>query len=335
MSISNFNEIVKSDIETGTGEILEDYSSTGRKRNWSQKKKVSLAVFELYQKANEILPLLTESRLQQLRDCANDLIFATESNGKKKLVSANFCRVRMCEMCNWRKSLKLFIQISQITDKILADKKCRFLFVTLTMKNPVADELTNTIDKMNKAFSYLVNKNRTFAPAKLLKINLLGYMKSLEITYNSKTDTYHPHIHCIFELKTTYFKDGYITHKDWVSLWRQALNVDYDPLVNVKAIKNNTAKSVAEIAKYPVKSADVLSIKDKSKSVTALITLHYAMFKRRLITFGGDFKEYRRKLKLDDIEEGDLTHIEADNNSINAIAYTLFRYNAKVGAYIC
>ena len=36
-------------------------------------------------------------------------------------------------------------------------------------------------------------------------------MKAEEITYNSKAGTFHPHIHTIFEVKPSYFRDGYLT----------------------------------------------------------------------------------------------------------------------------
>ena len=112
--------------------------------------------------------------------------------------------------CNWRRSLKMYSQVSQITDKILTTRKSRFIFVTLTVKNPDAEHLTETLDLMNKGFSYITSNSRTFAPAQKFKESLQGYIKATEITYNSKENTYHPHIHCIFQVKTSYFTKGYI-----------------------------------------------------------------------------------------------------------------------------
>ena len=64
---------------------------------------------------------------------------------------------------------------------------------------------------MNKGFSYITSNSRTFAPAKKFKESLQGYIKATEITYNSEEDTYHPHIHCIFQVRPSYFKGtGYI-----------------------------------------------------------------------------------------------------------------------------
>ena len=320
---------------TETGELLEDVSATGRKRPWKEHKMGSMQLSDLFVRAEKYGLSLPETRLRDLRGCADVLWFLQDAEGKRRLKSANFCRVRVCPMCNWRRSLKLFSQVSAITDAIIAEKKARFIFVTLTVENVRGEVLRDTIDRLNKAFTYITAKSRTFAPARKLKENLLGYMKAEEITYNADRDDFHPHIHAILEVRPTYFKNGYIKQKDWTALWRAALGVDYDPLVDVRNIKGGTAKAVAEVAKYPVKMDAILKIADKEKAAKALTQLYAAIFKRRLVTFGGDFREYRRRLQLDDVENGDLTHVETEEKTFNAVAQVLFKWRANVGAYIC
>lgn len=321
----------------GTGESLEDVSATGRKRPWKEHKMGSMQLAELFCFTEKKYGrLLSASRLQSLKECADALCFLQDAEGKRRLKSANFCRIRVCPMCNWRRSLKLFSQVSAMTDAILAEKKVRFIFVTLTIQNVRGDVLRDTIDQLNKAFKYITDKHQTFAPAQKLKENLLGYMKAEEITYNAERDDFHPHIHAILEVRPTYFSgDGYIKQKDWTALWRAALGVDYDPLVDVRNIKGGTAKAVAEVAKYPVKMDSILKIADRDRAAKALTQLYTAIFRRRLVTFGGDFKEYRRRLQLDDVETGDLTHVETEEKTFNAVAQVLFRWRANVGAYIC
>lgn len=324
------------EIVTRTGEILEDVSRTGRKRPWKEHKMGSMQLAELFRAAEKYGHSLPETRLRDLEECADVLWFLQDAEGKRRLKSANFCRVRVCPMCNWRRSLKLFSQVSAITDAILAEKKARFIFVTLTVQNVRGDVLRETIDELNRAFKYIVDKHQTFAPAKKLKKNLLGYMKAEEITYNADRDDFHPHIHAILEVRPSYFRgDGYIKQKDWTAMWRAALGVDYDPLVDVRNIKGGTAKAVAEVAKYPVKMDNILKIADKDKAAKALTQLYSAIFKRRLVTFGGDFREYRRRLDLDDVETGDLTHVEAESKTFNAVAQVLFKWRVSTGAYIC
>lgn len=340
-SVADYKNFGKPEIVTGTGEILEDRSATGRLRPWSDMKKQNLELLELFKVARCInSDIISDSRFQALADCASWTQWAELVTGGRKLVQANFCRVRLCPMCAWRRSLKLFAQVSKITDSILADKKVRFIFVTLTVRNVRGYELRDTIKRMNEGFKYLVQDRKGITASAGLRKNLLGYMKAIEVTYNSRRNDFHPHIHCIFELSPSYFKGkssggGYLTHSDWRQMWRAVMKLDYEPQVGVCAIKNTTAKAVAEVAKYPVKMADLLKIRNKKRAAKALIELKLAIHNCRFVTFGGDFREYKRRLALDDVESGDLVHVETDSRELNIVAYTLFKYRADVGAYIC
>lgn len=327
----------KLEIIEGTGEVLEDFSGRGRKRPWSERKKESMELLDLFKVARNIdESVISQTRLRALADCGSRLIFAQQEDGGKTLANANFCRLRLCPMCGWRRSLKLFSQVSKITDAILAEKKARFIFVTLTVENVQGEHLRSTIRQMNEGFKTLVQNSKHCLASAVLRENLLGYMKAMEVTYNAKRNDFHPHIHCIFEVRPSYFgNDGYLTHADWRKMWQSVMKLDYEPQVNVRAIKNATAKAVAEVAKYPVKVDGLLKIKNKELAALALIQLKYGIHNCRFITFGGDFREYKRRLDLDDIETGDLVHIETDKQELNAVAMVLFKYRADVGAYIC
>lgn len=333
------------DEETGTGEILSDPDDAGKERPWRMHKRESVSISKLYEKAREKeASILSDSRFQALQDCASSLVFLADSEGKKRLKTANFCRVRLCPMCSWRRSMKLFGQTSQVAARILEkEPSTRFLFLTLTIKNCKADELTEQLKKMDNAFKYIVSAGQTFAPAKAVKKNLLGYMRALEITYNQKADTYHPHFHVILAMKSTYFKSGeYINHAGWREIWKKACKLDYDPEIRLEAIKsevkNGMAGAVAEASKYPVKPTAILDITDEGKAVDSLILLTHVMANRRMITFGGIFKKIRAELKLQNVESenADLKNTEQDDEkSFEPVKMIFFKWRVKVGAYIC
>lgn len=339
-SITEFYQDVNLETTTGTGEILQDFSSTGKERPWKLHKQENLQLVKIYKTAREKnINLITDSRLFDLEHCADTLLFAENAEGKKKLKSANFCRLRLCPMCQWRRSLKMFGQVQTITDKILErDKSTRFLFATFTVKNVDAENLETCINILNNKFLYLVSKNKTFAPAKKLKQNLLGYLKAVEVTYNTKDKTYHPHLHVIFAVKSTFFKNkqNYMTKKEWIELWQKALNVDYKPQTDIRAIKSGTAKAVAEVAKYPVKTAPILKL-DDDEAVEVLKTLTLSLNKKRFVAYGGIFKTIKQELKLADIEtDKDLVNTDIEQQErFNAVTAVLFRYNFKFGCYIC
>jgi len=339
-SITEFYQDVNLKTTTGTGEILKDYSSTGKERPWKLHKQENLQLVKIYKTAREKnINLITDSRLFDLEHCADTLLFAENAEGKKKLKSANFCRLRLCPMCQWRRSLKMFGQVQTITDKILErDKSTRFLFATFTVKNVDAENLETCINILNNKFLYLVSRNKTFAPAKKLKQNLLGYLKAVEVTYNTKDKTYHPHLHVIFAVKSTFFKNkqNYMTKKEWIELWQQALGVDYKPQTDIRAIKSGTAKAVAEVAKYPVKTAPILSLPD-DEAVEVLKTLTLSLHKKRFVAYGGIFKTIKQELKLTDVEtDKDLVNVDTEQQErFNAVIAVLFKYNFKFGCYIC
>lgn len=339
-SITEIEENVNFEIITGTGEILQDFSSTGKERPWVVHKKENLRLVEIYKIAKaKNINLISDSRLFDLEHCGDTLTFLKNAEGKKKLKTANFCRVRTCPMCQWRRSLKMFSQVQKITNKILEqDKSIRFIFGTFTIKNTDAENLEACINTLNKKFKYLVDQKKTFAPAKKLKQNLLGYLKAVEVTYNTKDKTYHPHLHVIFAIRANFFagKRYYMNKKEWIELWQKALNVDYKPQTDIRAIKSGTVKAVAEVAKYPIKTAPILKLSD-DEAVEVLKTLTFSLNKKRFVSYGGIFKTIKQELKLNDVEtDKDLinTNIEQEER-FNAVAAVLFKYNFKFGIYIC
>ena len=65
-------------------------------------------------------------------------------NGKIK--AANFCRDRLCPMCMYRRSQKMFSQNMTVYEKIKAEHpECRQLFLTLTVPNVPLWQLKETL----------------------------------------------------------------------------------------------------------------------------------------------------------------------------------------------
>lgn len=282
----------------------EDKSKTGCIESWAKYKQYNKMLASLYTKVLDIdSTLMSPARLASIKKCGEILIHKETD----KATQARFCRDRLCPMCNWRKSLKLYQQVGAIVELIETWQPTRYLFVTLTIQNVNGQELGDTIDNLNKGFKRLIDDSKNHAKSKRFRKYLLGYMRSLEIIYNRRTDTYHPHIHVILAVRPAYFGRGYLTKIDWAKMWGDAMNLDYVPSIDVRVISPcEQKKAVAEIAKYPVKSTDVLEIDDEKQAVEAIITLRKAMHGRRLVTYGKQFREATRKLKLKDIEQVNL-----------------------------
>ena len=268
--------------ERGTGEILSDRKPNGKERPWKTYKRLGTFLYQLYGRAREIdESCISPSAYLALERCCSWLLFRRYVEGSVlKLHKADFCRHRLCPTCNWRKSLKLFSQMKEVSARLLQDfPGARYLFLTLTVKNCSGAELAQTIDKMNFGFKLLANAGKTNASAKAVKANLLGYAKAMEIKYDAeKTITpemyaqrkkyyierglktgsanpnygmYHPHFHVLLMVKPSFFNRGYIKQEQWAEIWQDCMKLDYTPQVDIRAIKANkraTEESAADAA---------------------------------------------------------------------------------------
>ena len=326
-------------VEKNTGEVLKDINPRTQKQNkWEQYKKSNQFIGKLLQEHldNHSNIVLSEKRIGDINQCADTLIFLEDNEGNRKLDQSFFCKFRLCPVCNWRRSLKMFAQVSQITNHIMIDKpSVRFIFLTLTIENPIATELTKTIDLLLEKVQFIYNKSRQIKELKDFKNNLIGGLRALEITYNKNDDTYHPHLHLLLAVEPEYFSRGYISQKKFTEIWQKILGVDYTPIVDVRKIHNATANTIAEVSKYPVKSFELQQLKH-DKAMEVIFYLMNSSYNRRFISFFGEFKKIRAMLQLDDIESGDLIKTsEEDILGFNAVAKILFRYRSDVGMYIC
>lgn len=302
-------------------------------RVFQPKKKYSLKYSQVLKRIGE------EKRAARVKECGSYLEFGLYDDDTVRLRHANFCSDPLCPQCAKRKSLKLFSQVSSVTEKL--QKEYVFLFVTLTVKNPTGDELRETCDLLYKAYQRLVDTKRM----RFIK----GAFRALEITVNRDTMpiTYHPHLHCIWAVEKSYFEDGYITQKELSERWGQALGVDYTPIVDIrvcrekgftvngKAYTKSIKSAVAEVAKYAVKASDYLAGTDEQNE-EVIKTLLSVLRNRRMFSFTGIMRAVRQELKLDEIETGDLIHVEADEKPTSAalVAKLVFSWDSKLGEYV-
>ena len=314
------------------GEILKDVSKAGKDRLWSKRKLASLELAER-------LKMLHFRCAENVSECSERLEFVEKSDGTLKLVRTWFCKNKLCAICNWRRALKYSYQSSRIIDKSIQEyPKARFLFLTLTIKNMSSDKLRDDISEMSKGF------NRLFKYKKVDK-NIIGFVRSLEVTRNHDTEEYHPHFHVLLMVKPTYFKnsENYIPQTEWIELWKKAMQLDYDPVVNIKVVKNTEdkeiTKAVKETAKYPIKPFDVDTDKDGqelSEETKLRITdeIMIGLYRKRQIGFGKLFKQIKKELELDDLEDGDLVNVSDENDDTSKGRALVACWNKDIKNYV-
>ena len=305
-------------------EVLEDYKLVNGRRKrikWEIHKDSATKLADSYGR------LGLHSKANRVDGCGNYLTFAMTDDGLH-LQHAKFCKVRLCPMCAWRRSLKIFAQTSKIMDCYDRLKPTyKYIFLTLTCRNVSGDLLANQIDQLSNAWRNMVRR------ADIFRRQVNGWFRALEITHNLQADTYHPHYHCILAVPNSYFKGQcYMSQIRWVQLWRDCMGVDYDPIVDVRLLRGKSG--VAEVSKYAAKPTDYLITDDDYNINTiqtdrAVAVLDSALHKRRLIAYGGEFKRLHKALDLDDIDKGDLIHID---DSVRAdVGQALYVYHWHVG----
>ncbi|MGG0528051.1 protein rep [Bacillus pumilus] len=328
--------------------ILEDKTATGKKRDWRGKKMKSSLISAHY----EALEKRTGSpyflkKAEKVCDCAEYLVFKRDrKTGKLKLTQAYFCKVRLCSMCAWRRSLKIASHNKLIVEEANRQYKPAWIFLTLTVKNVEGDDLKQTISDMMKGFNRLMKYKKVDSAVR-------GYFRALEITKNHEQNTYHPHFHVLIPVRKSYFSHNYIKQSEWTSLWKRAMKLDYTPIVHVQRVKGKKGidaetiekevrkemeeqKAILEISKYPVKDTDV--IRGNEVTEENLDTVYYlddALNARRLIGYGGILKEIHKELNLTDAEEGDLVRIDEEDDEIaNDTFEVMARWHVGIKNYI-
>jgi len=342
---------------------------TGRTkdRNWKGRKKASLLMSESYKRIGET------SKGVRVGQCGNYLEFKVYSEFERKLKNANFCRCRLCPMCMWRRSRKVYQQVAKIMDYLEEQKEYKYIFLTVTFRNMVGDDLPKAIDAFMESFKRMTNSKEFKKAAK-------GFFRALEVRKKYDREDFHPHIHVIIAVDKRYFEkkdkqSGYMNHDEWMNLWRRCANLDYDPWVDIRKVKEKVQKiknkngevekiksikgAVAEVSKYCTKSTDIIidvdevyfygtKESDKGKyhktkrgkpnelyehfkkefedyADEILPIMDKALKGRRLLSFGGIFKEIHKLLNLDNPEDGDLIH-ENDDIPREDLAYIVETY---------
>lgn len=307
-------------------EILQDKNKkNGKERPWREKKVANVLLAQIYRG-------LDVRKAERLEECATYLLFALHE-GALTLEKMNSCRVRLCPMCQWRRSLKAYSQTMRIIDYLAQGKRPpAYAFLTLTMRNVTGDRLKEALDNLMEGLNRL---NTYSAVRKAVR----GAYRGVEITHdvdrkitrsryraakayydglglkvgdcNPGFDTYHPHVHYLLAVNKSYFTSrDYIPQEKWVEYWRRAMRLDYDPVVDIRRAWGTSAEQIAEISKYACKDSEYVIPTDYELSQETVAILDRALANRRLVAYTGELREAHRDLKMDDVDDGDLIHVD-------------------------
>lgn len=281
-------------------------------------------------------------RAYRMTNCATFIEYEIAlETGEFRLKRANLCRDRLCPTCNWRLAIRRAAEMQETIKAIAtADSTAVGLLLTLTVRNCPSDRLRWTIQHISQSFTRL-RKHRLFAR------KIAGYARSIEITYNPVTDTYHPHIHALLIVPREYLKAP-ITQMEYARMWQKAAALDYLPIVDIRrtyapptddtaaddmpapemqvitALISELEEGTKEAVKYFVKPAALRAILASED----LDELAIALSGHRLIAYGGCIKETRAALGYTDTptdtpaEETETDIVPAPTTPLEKLAFT-------------
>lgn len=338
----------------------------GKKVDWQKMKKQANQLAVIYKKIADDLKdnkdySLVEKyykKSENVAECNNTLLFGKQEGQndlEKKLVYCNNCRDRGCPLCSHKKSRVRAYQLNEIFKRAKAENdNLDFIFVTLTLKNIPNDSeaLHRTLLDMNKNFSKMcyysriIGKNgRSIAPEDRM---IKGVVRSDEVTYNWKTDKFHPHIHAIFAVdKERYFrKENYISQNEWVSLWKRACDLDYDPVVFVEKLHKNKKKmnklgsAILEISKYETKPSDFLQGGlDIEVTKRVVYSLSEGMKGIRSFSLTGILKKVKQSLfgdrDLNDVSDDEMLNVDGKSElDLNSCIFLQYKWSPELKDYV-
>ncbi|WP_247190361.1 protein rep [Escherichia coli] len=306
--------------------FLSEYSP--KDSVWDSHRAFTDSVGGIYRSAAEF-----ERYAERMASCSGLLRFGWSTlmetgETRLRLRSAQFCRVRHCPVCQWRRTLMWQARFYQTLPKIVADyPSSRWLFLTLTVRNCAIGELGDTLTTINAAFKRL-EKRKELSPVQ-------GWIRATEVT-RGKDGSAHPHFHCLLMVPPSWFSGvAYVKQARWVELWRDCLRVNYEPNVDIRTVKTKTGEAVANVAeqlqsavaetlKYSVKPEDMANDPDWFLELTR--QLH----KRRFISTGGALKNV---LQLDRETNEDLVMADGVNEEEDDGSRLAFSWETEIKKY--
>ena len=174
-------------------------------KKWKSKKLQNLRFAYSYERRGKI------DRFKRIADCGDVLFFRRYPDGSLRLHKAFFCKHRLCPMCAWRRSRKIFGQITDVMTSI--GDSFDFIFLTLTVRNVKGSHLKKQVELLYNSFVKMSRRKR-------FKDAVRGWCRVFEVTYNWERCEFHPHFHVMIAVDKSYLIGAeYIDQKGFSEMW--------------------------------------------------------------------------------------------------------------------
>ncbi len=176
-----------------------------------------------------------------------------------------------------------------------------FVFLTLTARNRPMEQVKPMLDELESGF-------KRFMRMRPITNAILGHVSSFEIAIRGTAD--HPeagaHIHSSLVMHPNYFNRDhtlYLPQASIVTMFRAALRVDYDPICDIRRVRESETQSlrsaISETLKYAIAPHELFAHSDFGPAANPAVVapLLHALYKRRLVRSSGCFTQAAKILK--------------------------------------
>ena len=245
---------------------------------------------------------INQGRAERMSNCADILQYNYCSDcGTFEIKKANLCRDRFCPTCNWRLSLQRYAQMQMVMEKFVERyPDTRFSFVTLTVKNCTGSNLSSTMAAMSKSWNDMLHMKE------YRDGSVLGYARSVEVTFNKQTKEFHPHYHVIVawekEDRSAILTDNWIRYARLMGLEANT-KAQCSSTINYGDEGAGMAAAICETFKYAVKSKQL-----DEMPLAEFRQLVAEIGGKRLVSFGGIFKKIAKEIgaEMETVKEEDI-----------------------------
>ncbi len=211
---------------------------------------------------------LEDTRRLRFEDCGSGAwIYATQDKTQLQ-VRTSTCNHRLCAICGPRRSSDAAARLNQ---RLEVDVTDRWKFLTLTLRSS-DDGLAVQLDHLRKSF-------RRLRQTKLWKDKVDYGAAVLEVTYNSTTHRWHPHLHTV--MRAAYIAQGVLSEA-----WEVCSGGSM--IVDIREVLSTTA-AAGYITKYMGKVPNVVQLPD---SLSLFKELWYSIEGAKLQLSFGTFPDH-------------------------------------------
>lgn len=235
------------------------------------------------------------NQMTHICSCGSFLTFEVleSDNTVGKLTNGNFCRQRICPLCQRRRSLKLFSNIQQMLEPV----KNKYSFIHLSLTVPSVD-----VENVGKSITNIFNDSKKLFNMPKYKKAFKGVIRSLEVTMNMNNFKMHPHLHCLILVNKSYYTSrDYIKQSEILTDWGCLVGCSF-PQVHIRKC-TDLVSALCEVVKYASKPIDTESKNPNGftdfQAIVYYMNVASALKNRRLLQTFGICSELSKAFHID------------------------------------